>query len=97
MDTITLVPELSIELIESGRIHRGPYPHEHYSGREITELLDKEGYTNLGWVNNHSSEINKLSDNIRVDTFREVYSNWSGNYCVYIDNYRRYYCVDMGD
>jgi len=97
MDRITFIPELSIELIESGRVHKGPYPYEHYSGNEVTNILDNAGYTNLGWMNDYSSPIRKLKDEEQLKGFREVYSNWSGSYCVYIDNFRRYYCVDMGD
>ena len=97
MEKISYVPELSIEMIESGRVFKGPYPYEHYSGREITDLLDSVGYTNLGWMNDYNSTATKLRNKEKLNGFREVYSDWTGSYCVYIDDYRRYYCVDMGD
>lgn len=61
------------------------------SYNECRELLDKNGYTNLGWLNSGIT----IADHYDCIL---IYSNHSGSSCLYADHvWRVYYSVDMGD
>jgi len=82
--------EPTLEQIEEGIQHGYSYPDDKYSGNEIENILQVNGYRNLGWLNSGV----KIPEGVE---FRKVYANWTGSYCIYIDKFRHYYCVDMGD
>lgn len=81
-----IMPELSINMLFNNYID----PSIYYPN-EVVELLNKEGYTSLGWLN----------DNIIPPVYNDwerVYKNRSGSYTIMASPENlQYYCVDMGD
>lgn len=75
------VPELDI----TKRVDR-----DYYFARQVVDALNEKGFRHLGWLN---SGIQLPHD----VPFKELYSDRSGSYCIYVNHDARlYYCVDMG-
>lgn len=80
-------PSLTLDMCKEGRINRDDY----YPRSVIELLVEKEGYTHLGWAN-AGIPIPRLKDWITQ------YSNQSGSYTIMVSHeFRLVYCVDMGD
>ena len=62
-----------------------------YHPRQVVEYLDEKGYKHLGWLNGGIELPHDVP-------FKELYSDRSGSYCIYVNHEAQlYYCVDMGD
>ena len=87
--TPPIVPPLTLEIIlGGGKVSLGRDYHAH----DIEDVLRDNGYTALGWLN---CGLVKLDMSVR---WTEIYSNWSGSYCISANHERKeYFCVDMGD
>lgn len=86
-----LFPELTLDMILNN------YINDKYQPQEVIKILLDEEYTDLGWINDYHSEASKLNRCDLLNGFREVYKNWSGSYTILVDDFRRFYCIDMGD
>lgn len=79
-------PALTLEMCKAGKID-----HDDYYPRTVLEVLEKEGYTHLGWLNNG---VNPPG----LNDWMEQYRNSSGSYTIMVSHqFRMIYCVDMGD
>lgn len=78
------IPKLTISMLND-KIDK-----ELYSSSEVFDLLKKEGYKALGWVNGGLVPP--------AIPFIEIYRNWSGSTTIMINHEEKcYYCIDMGD
>lgn len=79
-------PALTLDMCKQGKINR-----DDYYPRTVIEVLEKEGYTNLGWLNSGITPP-------RLNDWTEQYRNRSGSYTIMVSHqFRMLYCVDMGD
>ena len=80
------IPELTLDLCKEGKLITN-----YYFPSDIIELLEKNGYKHLGWLNNDVFPPG-------LDDWMEQYANQSGSYCIYVSHSEKLiYCVDMGD
>lgn len=82
----TPYPPLTLEMCKAGKIRRNDY-----YPRTVIEVLEREGYKHLGWLNDG---INPPG----LNDWMEQYRNKSGSYTIMVSHqFRLIYCVDMGD
>jgi hypothetical protein len=79
-------PPLTLEMCKAGKINR-----DDYYPRTVIEVLSKEGYTHMGWLN---EGINPPG----LNDWMQQYRNQSGSYTIMVSHGSKLiYCVDMGD
>jgi len=77
---------LTLEMCKAGKIDR-----DDYYPRTVIEVLSKEGYTHMGWLNAGVFPP-------ALDDWMEQYRNESGSYTIMVSHGSKLiYCVDMGD
>lgn len=80
-------PPLTLDMCKEGKIDRDDY----YPRTVLEVLVDQEGYTHLGWLNDG---VNPPG----LNDWMEQYRNRSGSYTIMVSHqFRLVYCVDMGD